>query len=155
MELKTAPNDIRFPCTNQTRHCYTRYLEYHTLVPLSPSLAHYYRLLRTFTIVSIFLGKSLIDFIWFICFSRCIQEMGENALECGKFADYYRSLCPVEWVQNLQFVTNHISLVSHWIYICWILMVWLWLSRLKNSYLYRFKRGMIREPREFFLDQFR
>jgi hypothetical protein len=37
--------------------------------------------------------------------------MGENANECGKFADYYRSLCPVEWVRNLQFVIiNHFSL---------------------------------------------
>jgi hypothetical protein len=29
VELKTAPLDARFPFANQTRHCYTRYLEYH------------------------------------------------------------------------------------------------------------------------------
>ncbi|MCL7026842.1 hypothetical protein MKW94_016936, partial [Papaver nudicaule] len=28
-DLKTAPYDYRFPTTNQTRHCYTRYIEYH------------------------------------------------------------------------------------------------------------------------------
>ncbi|CAI0418236.1 unnamed protein product [Linum tenue] len=26
---RTAPIDIRFPANNQTRHCYTRYIEYH------------------------------------------------------------------------------------------------------------------------------
>ncbi|KAJ4846832.1 Cytochrome c oxidase subunit 6B1 [Turnera subulata] len=50
--------DIRFPTTNQTRNCYTRYLEYH----------------------------------W------CIKEKGSDAPECEKFAKYYRSLCPTEWV---------------------------------------------------------
>ncbi|KAJ1697312.1 hypothetical protein LUZ63_005824 [Rhynchospora breviuscula] len=29
VELKTAPTDQWFPFGNQTRHCYTRYLEYH------------------------------------------------------------------------------------------------------------------------------
>ncbi|EEF33611.1 cytochrome C oxidase polypeptide vib, putative [Ricinus communis] len=56
----TAPADARFPSMNQTRHCYTRYLEYH----------------------------------------KCIQEKGKDAPECGKFAKYYRSLCPVEWVER-------------------------------------------------------
>ncbi|XP_031737981.1 cytochrome c oxidase subunit 6B isoform X2 [Cucumis sativus] len=56
----TAPSDIRFPFTNQTRHCYARYLEYH----------------------------------------RCVQKKGEHAPECKKFAKYYRSLCPGEWVEK-------------------------------------------------------
>ncbi|CAN6235513.1 unnamed protein product [Urochloa humidicola] len=30
--LKTAPADFRFPTTNQTRHCFTRYVEYHRCV---------------------------------------------------------------------------------------------------------------------------
>ncbi|XLU43846.1 hypothetical protein S245_038660 [Arachis hypogaea] len=29
IELKTAPADFRFPTTNQTRHCFTRYVEFH------------------------------------------------------------------------------------------------------------------------------
>ncbi|CAL8990879.1 unnamed protein product [Prunus brigantina] len=29
IELKTAPVDFRFPTTNQTRHCFTRYIEFH------------------------------------------------------------------------------------------------------------------------------
>ncbi|ERN07150.1 hypothetical protein AMTR_s00019p00135210 [Amborella trichopoda] len=28
-DIKTAPADFRFPTTNQTRHCFTRYVEYH------------------------------------------------------------------------------------------------------------------------------
>ncbi|KAI7995764.1 Cytochrome c oxidase subunit 6b-2 [Camellia lanceoleosa] len=28
-EVGTAPFDWRFPTTNQTSHCYSRYLEYH------------------------------------------------------------------------------------------------------------------------------
>ncbi|KAG5524031.1 hypothetical protein RHGRI_030889 [Rhododendron griersonianum] len=28
-EVGTAPFDWRFPTANQTRHCYSRYLEYH------------------------------------------------------------------------------------------------------------------------------
>ncbi|GMH17832.1 hypothetical protein Nepgr_019673 [Nepenthes gracilis] len=58
--LKTAPADFRFPTTNQTRHCFTRYIEFH----------------------------------------RCIAAKGEESNECGKFARYYRSLCPGEWVER-------------------------------------------------------
>ncbi|KAM7260124.1 hypothetical protein ACFE04_015865 [Oxalis oulophora] len=60
IELETAPADFRFPTTNQTRHCFTRYIEYH----------------------------------------RCIAAKGEDAPECNKFAKYYRSLCPGEWVDR-------------------------------------------------------
>ncbi|KAG6585307.1 Cytochrome c oxidase subunit 6b-1, partial [Cucurbita argyrosperma subsp. sororia] len=60
IKLETAPADFRFPTTNQTRHCFTRYIEYH----------------------------------------RCIQAKGEGAPECDKFAKYYRSLCPTEWVER-------------------------------------------------------
>ncbi|CAK9313055.1 unnamed protein product [Citrullus colocynthis] len=60
IKLETAPVDFRFPTTNQTRHCFTRYIEYH----------------------------------------RCIQAKGEGAPECNKFAKYYRSLCPSEWVEK-------------------------------------------------------
>ncbi|XP_027094945.1 uncharacterized protein [Coffea arabica] len=58
--LETAPADFRFPTTNQTRHCFTRYIEYH----------------------------------------RCIAAKGEGASECQKFAKYYRSLCPGEWIDR-------------------------------------------------------
>nr|GMC48263.1 cytochrome C oxidase subunit 6B-1-like [Ipomoea batatas] len=60
VKLETAPADFRFPTTNQTRHCFTRYVEYH----------------------------------------RCIAAKGEGASECDKFAKYYRSLCPGEWVDR-------------------------------------------------------
>ncbi|XP_061969460.1 cytochrome c oxidase subunit 6b-1-like isoform X1 [Populus nigra] len=59
IKLETAPADYRFPTTNQTRHCFTRYIEYH----------------------------------------RCVAAKGEGASECDKFAKYYRSLCPSEWVR--------------------------------------------------------
>ncbi|XP_065882038.1 cytochrome c oxidase subunit 6b-1-like [Euphorbia lathyris] len=60
LKLETAPADFRFPTTNQTRHCFTRYIEYH----------------------------------------RCVAAKGEGAQECDKFAKYYRSLCPGEWVER-------------------------------------------------------
>ncbi|KQK15212.1 cytochrome c oxidase subunit 6b-1 [Brachypodium distachyon] len=60
VKIETAPADFRFPTTNQTRHCFTRYVEYH----------------------------------------RCVAAKGEDAPECEKFAKYYRSLCPSEWVER-------------------------------------------------------
>ncbi|KAL0453830.1 UNVERIFIED_CONTAM: Cytochrome c oxidase subunitb-2 [Sesamum latifolium] len=60
IELKTAPADFRFPTTNQTRHCFTRYIEFH----------------------------------------RCIGSKGEGSSDCDKFARYYRSLCPGEWIEK-------------------------------------------------------
>ncbi|XP_057504129.1 cytochrome c oxidase subunit 6b-1-like [Actinidia eriantha] len=32
IKLETAPADFRFPTTNQSRHCFTRYIEYHRCV---------------------------------------------------------------------------------------------------------------------------
>ncbi|XP_006658829.1 cytochrome c oxidase subunit 6b-1-like [Oryza brachyantha] len=60
IKIETAPADFRFPTTNQTRHCFTRYIEYH----------------------------------------RCVAAKGEDAPECEKFAKYYRSLCPSEWIER-------------------------------------------------------
>ncbi|KAL8265413.1 hypothetical protein R6Q59_023543 [Mikania micrantha] len=60
IELKTAPADYRFPTTNQSRHCFTRYVEFH----------------------------------------RCVAAKGDDASECEKFAKFYRSLCPGEWVDR-------------------------------------------------------
>ncbi|KDP41415.1 hypothetical protein JCGZ_15822 [Jatropha curcas] len=60
IKLETAPADFRFPTTNQTRHCFARYIEYH----------------------------------------RCVAAKGEGAPECDKFAKYYRSLCPGEWIER-------------------------------------------------------
>ncbi|KAG0471628.1 hypothetical protein HPP92_016174 [Vanilla planifolia] len=59
IKLETAPADFRFPTTNQTRHCFTRYIEYH----------------------------------------RCIAAKGDAA-DCQKYARYYRSLCPDEWIER-------------------------------------------------------
>jgi len=59
-DVKTAPMDFRFPTTNQAKHCYTRYNEFH----------------------------------------KCAAEKGEDAKECKKYARYYRSLCPGEWVDK-------------------------------------------------------
>ncbi|KAM7520797.1 hypothetical protein LguiB_019759 [Lonicera macranthoides] len=60
IKLETAPADFRFPTTNQSRHCFTRYIEYH----------------------------------------RCIAAKGEGTPECDRFAKYYRSLCPGEWIDR-------------------------------------------------------
>ncbi|KAJ4958806.1 hypothetical protein NE237_025917 [Protea cynaroides] len=49
-ELKTAPYDVRFPFTNQTLHCYARFIEYHKCArakggnaPECEKFATYYR----------------------------------------------------------------------------------------------------------------
>lgn len=31
---------------------------------------------------------------------RCAAEKGDEAKECQKYARYYRSLCPGEWVRT-------------------------------------------------------
>ncbi|KAI5064796.1 hypothetical protein GOP47_0019491 [Adiantum capillus-veneris] len=59
-DIKTAPMDFRFPTTNQARHCFTRYVEYH----------------------------------------KCIRAKGEDNSDCEKYARYYRSLCPGEWIDK-------------------------------------------------------
>uniref|UniRef100_J3LPE5 Cytochrome c oxidase subunit n=1 Tax=Oryza brachyantha TaxID=4533 RepID=J3LPE5_ORYBR len=50
IKIETAPADFRFPTTNQTRHCFTRYVEYHRCVaakgedaPECDKFAKYYR----------------------------------------------------------------------------------------------------------------
>nr|UER43504.1 cytochrome C oxidase 6B [Viscum album] len=50
MMIETAPVDFRFPTTNQTRHCYTRYIEYHRCIAAKgedstecPKFKKYYR----------------------------------------------------------------------------------------------------------------
>ncbi|KAL5210129.1 hypothetical protein ABZP36_005752 [Zizania latifolia] len=52
IKIETAPADFRFPTTNQTRHCFTRYVEYHRCVaakgedaPECDKFAKYYRAL--------------------------------------------------------------------------------------------------------------
>mmetsp|Transcript_10029 Transcript_10029/g.45666 ORF Transcript_10029/g.45666 Transcript_10029/m.45666 type:complete len:118 (-) Transcript_10029:93-446(-) len=60
IKIETAPFDPRFPQTNQAKHCYTRYNEFH----------------------------------------KCKAQQGEDAEECEKYAKYYRSLCPTEWVEK-------------------------------------------------------
>ncbi|KAL3504781.1 hypothetical protein ACH5RR_034622 [Cinchona calisaya] len=52
IKLETAPADFRFPTTNQTRHCFTRYIEYHRCTaakgegaPDCQKFAKYYRAL--------------------------------------------------------------------------------------------------------------
>ncbi|KAJ7571677.1 hypothetical protein O6H91_01G172100 [Diphasiastrum complanatum] len=58
-DIKTAPIDFRFPTTNQAKHCFTRYNEFH----------------------------------------KCVKEKDDEA-DCQKYAKYYRSLCPGEWVER-------------------------------------------------------
>ncbi|KAJ6833739.1 cytochrome c oxidase subunit 6b-1-like [Iris pallida] len=52
IKIETAPADFRFPTTNQTRHCFTRYIEYHRCIaakgegaPDCDKFAKYYRAL--------------------------------------------------------------------------------------------------------------
>jgi len=58
--LTTAPVDWRFPTTNQAKHCYTRYNEFHL----------------------------------------CVKERGDDDAVCRKYEKYFRSICPIEWVER-------------------------------------------------------
>ncbi|WOL08014.1 cytochrome c oxidase subunit 6b-1-like [Canna indica] len=89
IKLETAPADFRFPTINQTRHCFTRYIEYHRYDETIP------------------FGLIALGLTWFIisikgqCFcltGAYIAAKGEDAPECNKFAKYYCSLCPSKWV---------------------------------------------------------
>eukprot|EP00230_Micromonas_polaris_P003091 CAMPEP_0119210216 /NCGR_PEP_ID=MMETSP1327-20130426/2088_1 /TAXON_ID=38833 /ORGANISM="Micromonas pusilla, Strain RCC2306" /LENGTH=112 /DNA_ID=CAMNT_0007207205 /DNA_START=26 /DNA_END=364 /DNA_ORIENTATION=- len=60
IKIETAPFDPRFPQTNQAKHCYTRYNEFH----------------------------------------KCKAQNGEDDEECEKYARYYRSMCPTDWVNK-------------------------------------------------------
>lgn len=92
IELKTAPVDFRFPTTNQTRHCFTRYIEFH----------------------------------------RCMTVKGENSGECEKFAKYYRSLCPGEWVDKWNEQRDNGTFPGPlWKHVC---LIPLWLLRHGNSW---------------------
>ena len=44
---------------------------------------------------------------WCTLLIRCIQKKGKHAPKCEKFADYYRSMCPLEWVRNNQCIYSY------------------------------------------------
>ena len=35
---------------------------------------------------------------------RCLAAKGEDSGECEKFAKYYRSICPGEWVSSMVYI---------------------------------------------------
>ncbi|XP_044947242.1 cytochrome c oxidase subunit 6b-3-like [Hordeum vulgare subsp. vulgare] len=39
-------------------------------------------------------------FTRYVEFHRCVSAKGDEAAKCEKFAKYYRSLCPAEWVDK-------------------------------------------------------
>jgi len=92
IELKTAPADFRFPTTNQTRHCFARYIEYHRYV--------YCKILHVTPSKKKALHMSNIPVLQYLNFhaSRCVNDKGDETADCEKFAKYYRSLCPGECV---------------------------------------------------------
>ncbi|KAJ4728773.1 Cytochrome c oxidase subunit [Melia azedarach] len=36
----------------------------------------------------------------YVQYLKCIQEKGKTAPECEKFAEYYRFVCPNEWIED-------------------------------------------------------
>lgn len=94
IEIKTAPADFRFPTTNQTRHCFTRYVEYHRYDLARYDFSAFYSssfLVKTTHLFFLPITATLMEF-------RCLNAKGDDAGVCEKFAKYYRSLCPGEWV---------------------------------------------------------
>ena len=49
---------------------------------------------------------------------RCTQAKGEGAPECEKFAKYYRSLCPSEWVCVFPTLMSGLSFMFHSLVLC-------------------------------------
>jgi cytochrome c oxidase subunit 6b len=92
IELKTAPADFRFPTTNQTRHCFARYIEYHRYVC--------WKTLHVTCSKKKTLHVNNIPVLQYLNFhaTRCVNDKGDETADCEKFAKYYRSLCPGEWV---------------------------------------------------------
>ncbi|KAF8379147.1 hypothetical protein HHK36_028576 [Tetracentron sinense] len=43
---------------------------------------------------------------------RCVQAKGGDAPECEKFARYYRSLCPDEWVSKTKPISSDHHLLN-------------------------------------------
>nr|ACW82405.1 cytochrome c oxidase subunit 6b [Larix kaempferi] len=70
-DIKTAPADFRFPTTNQTRHCFTRYIEYHKCIAAKGEGA-----------------------------SECEKFARHYRSLCPGVARHYRSLCPGEWIDR-------------------------------------------------------
>lgn len=54
---------------------------------------------------------------------RCIQAKGEEAEECNKYAKYYRSLCPNEWVCLFSCNMNLYYSFLQFMYFCSVLCV--------------------------------
>ncbi|KAL6523407.1 hypothetical protein OROGR_017010 [Orobanche gracilis] len=113
IEIKTAPADFRFPTTNQTRHCFTRYIEFHSVLYerkcILELVRHYvtqnwkssYELSGQFYVL--FHSLPMLGCPSAIQLSvnlRCVAAKGEESNDCGKFAKYYRSLCPGEWIDK-------------------------------------------------------
>ncbi|KAL5213396.1 hypothetical protein ABZP36_024243 [Zizania latifolia] len=70
IKVETTPGDWRFPSANQTKRCFTCYIEYNRQLP-HPSLE-----------------------------MMCIAAKGEGSDECNMYAKCYRSLCPGEWYMS-------------------------------------------------------
>ncbi|KAK4392669.1 Cytochrome c oxidase subunitb-2 [Sesamum angolense] len=130
IELKTAPADFRFPTTNQTRHCFTRYIEFHRVHISADFVRERNRLVETVACkfkvhlainpgdLSLLILENLTYFLIpltpqnspkyiaylkltsFTYVVRCVAAKGEESGDCNKFAKYYRSLCPGEWIDR-------------------------------------------------------
>ncbi|KAG6516292.1 hypothetical protein ZIOFF_026747 [Zingiber officinale] len=58
----------------------------------------------------------IIDSCAVMVFDRCVTAKGEDAPECNKFAKYYRSLCPSEWVCDLFILFLELKLICPILY---------------------------------------
>ena len=108
-QIETAPFDPRFPQTNQAKHCYTRYNEFHKCVPCAsrrldgtnqrPASNHPIAVVGSCLkmLTNIFPpSPPLLSFPF--PHLRCKAQNGEDDEECEKYARYYRSMCPTDWV---------------------------------------------------------
>lgn len=87
-QLKTAPFDSRFPTTNQAKHCFTRYNEFHKRVAVEGGGARGWPP-PTFAAAPSHTRAA----------RRCAKEKAPEDASCRQFQRWYRSVCPTDWAR--------------------------------------------------------
>ncbi len=96
-QVKTSPFDPRFPTTNQAKNCYTRYNEFHKCAAAAAARAPRKHSRQSFRPAGA--PRPLTRRARARHARRCAKEKDAEDPACQKFASFYRSICPTEWVR--------------------------------------------------------
>ena len=100
IKLKTTPYDARFPNTNQSQHCWTRYNE-HVTGPLAPPSSSHVAC-RFSQVAHCVLLRAV---KYFLCdpnnrWIMCSKKAGADSAECKQARRFMHGICPTEWVER-------------------------------------------------------